>query len=320
MDNHKDNPANENKPPLLGEIYSREEISEFVLNALMATETDSIYIKDPLGRLNIVNQNMVNYMETFGEREIIGKTDKELFGIEFGSETQKEEQHLYETGESIASLEEVRMASPNERHYTHTTKIPLKNREGEIIGLIGFTRTIDNLKLTETKLRKLATHDDLTNVYNRNGLFEHLNKMMQQTGIKRAVLAIDIDNFKQINDHYFHKEGDEFLKWFSWILKSTARGNDIVARIGGDEFVLILEDIHNNVDVTSFCTKLYLNFNHSIDSRFQALGVGISIGISIYPINSSDLAQLIEMADEALYWVKNHNKGDIQFFNLISEN
>jgi diguanylate cyclase (GGDEF)-like protein len=320
MDDLKDNHAHENKPPLLDEIYSRDEISEFVFNALMATETDSIYIKDPLGRLNLVNLKVVNEMGTFGQYEIIGKTDSELFGVEFGSKTQKEEQHLYETGNPIASQEEVRMASSNEQYYTHTTKIPLKNREGEIIGLIGFTRAIDKLKKRETKLQALAAHDELTNVYNRHGLSERLNEKLQQTGNKLAVLVIDIDNLKQINDHYFHKAGDQFLKWFAWILKTTTRGNDIVARIGGDEFVLILEDIQQHVDVTSFCTKLYRNFNQSIDARFQALGVGMSIGISMYPSDSSNPVQLIEMADKALYWAKNHHKGECQFYNLLSEN
>jgi diguanylate cyclase (GGDEF)-like protein/PAS domain S-box-containing protein len=320
MDKIKDNLVSENNPPLLDEIYSSDEMSEFVFNALMATETDTIYIKDTLGRLIMVNQKFVNKMERFGENEVIGKTNNELFGIEFGSETQKEEQHLYETGEPIASAIEVRTASPNERYYTHTTKIPLKNREGDIIGLIGFTREIDELKSRETTLQALATHDELTNVYNRHGLFERLNELKQQTGNKMAVLVIDIDNLKQINDHYFHKAGDQFLKWFAWILKTTTRGNDIVARIGGDEFVLILEDIQNNVDVTSFCTKLYRNFNQSIDARFQALGVGMSIGISMYPSDSSDPVQLIELADKALYWAKNHHKGEFQFFNLLSTN
>lgn len=320
MNNQKNKLTNDKEPPLLGEVYSREEISEFVLNALMTTDTDSIYIKDPLGRLNMVNSKVVNELRAFGQHEIIGKTDHELFGVEFGSKTQKEEQHFYETGEPIASLEEVRISSNNNREWTLTTKIPLKNREGEIIGLIGFTRTINELKSKETKLHNLATHDNLTNVYNRNGLFERLIEMKQQTSIKLAVLVIDIDNLKQINDHYFHKAGDEFLKWFAWILKSTTRGNDIVARIGGDEFVLILEEINHQADVRSFCTKLYRNFNNSIDERFKALGVSMSIGISIYPIDSNDPVQLIEMADEALYWIKNHNKGDIHFFHAISDN
>ncbi|MCB2210045.1 GGDEF domain-containing protein [bacterium] len=307
-------------PPLLKDIYSREEISDFILTALMSTETESIYIKDPSGRLNLVNAKLLNDMTPFTQDEIVGKTDKELFGTEFGIRTQREEQQLYETGKPIASLEEVRTGSNNNKEWSLTTKIPLKDHEEKIIGLIGFTKQINEIKEKESKLRELATHDDLTHVFNRNGLFERLDQMKQQTNIKLGLLILDVDDFKKINDQYLHTTGDEFLKWLAWILKVTTRGNDVVARYGGDEFVVIMNEIHDYSDIESFCQKLYRNFDNSIDERFKSLGVNISIGISMYPTDSKDSDQLIEMADKALYWVKNHGKGAYQFFNYLENN
>lgn len=313
------NPIEDNRSdkasPLISDIYLPEEINEFVFRALMNTSTDSIYIKDPSGRLNMVNNCVVEELGCLDKSEIIGKTDKEIFGEVFGARTKREEKVLYETGEPIANLVEVRKDTPNSDYWTITTKIPLKNHLGEIIGLIGFTRNIDQIKSTETKLRNLATHDPLTNVYNRNGLSERLNEMIYKTRKLLAILVIDVDNLKRINDHYLHKTGDEFLQWFAWILKSTARGNDIVARVGGDEFVLILENINHVDDVSSFCGNLYRNFNQSIDDRFQALDIGMSIGISIYPTDSKDPEKLIEQADKALYQAKSAGKGKFIFYS-----
>ncbi len=305
-------------PQLINDRYSPEQLNEFIYNALMQTDADSIYIKDPLGRLNMVNTKMVNTLFVEDKSELIGKTDKQVFGEEFGLKKEMEEQRLYETGEPIANLVEVRKDSPNNNYWTHTTKIPLRNEEDEIIGLIGFTRVINQIKPTENELRSLAIHDTLTNIYNRRGLFERLDEMIHQTTKKIAILEIDIDNLKSINDQYFHDMGDEFLQWFAWILKSTTRGNDIVSRIGGDEFVLILDNIKKSENVTRFCEKLYENFNKSIDERFKKLNVNMSVGISIYPEDSDDPKQLIKQADEALYYVKKHGKGRIEFYHSLT--
>lgn len=307
-------------PPLITDRYSPEKLYEFVFKSLMETDTDSIYIKDPLGRLNLVNRKMMNNLFVEDSSELIGKTDKQVFGLEFGLKTQMEEHRLYETGEPIANLVEVRKDSPNSNYWTHTTKIPLRNEEGEIFGIIGFTRVINQIKSTEKELRTLATHDTLTNVYNRRGLFERLDEMIHQTTKRFAVLETDIDNLKAINDHYMHESGDEFLQWFAWILKSTTRGNDVVSRIGGDEFVVILDNIKKAENVSRFCKKLYDNFNHSIDDRYKILNVHMSVGVSIYPDDSEDPNQLINQADKALYHVKKHGKGRIQFYHLLTEN
>ncbi|MHA1279844.1 MAG: diguanylate cyclase domain-containing protein [Candidatus Helarchaeota archaeon] len=310
----------EKDPPLITDRYSPEELYAFIFKALMETDTDSIYIKDPMGRLNLVNRRMMNTLNIDDPSELIGMTDMQVFGEEFGLKTKNEEKRLYETGEPIASLVEVRKAAPNSNYWTHTTKIPLRNDKGEIFGLIGFTRVINQIKSKEKELRSLAIHDTLTNVHNRRGLFERLDEMIHQTTKKLAILEIDIDNLKGINDKYLHDAGDEFLKWFAWILKSTTRGNDIVSRIGGDEFVLILDNIKMADNVTQFCKKLYDNFNDSIDDRYKKLNVHMSVGISIYPDDSEDPNQLIKYADEALYYVKKHSKGRIQFYHSLPIN
>jgi diguanylate cyclase (GGDEF)-like protein/PAS domain S-box-containing protein len=296
------------------DTYSLSEIKDMVFDALIGTDTDSIYIKDCHGRFNIVNRRVIHEMGINSLDEIIGKTDKELFGEEFGSRTEKQEQPLYNNGEPIAGVVEWREDTPSNRYWTSTTKIPLTNDAGEVVGLIGITRNISEIKIHEQNLQYMATHDPLTGIYNRIGLLERLQEFTCQPDNTLAVLAIDIDNFKQINDHYYHKAGDEFLKWFSWILKSSLRGNDIVARLGGDEFIVIMENIADVDSASSFCKKLYNNFEASIENRMRKIGVGISVGISIFPNDSNDPNYLLDKADEALYFVKQNSKGHYQYY------
>ncbi len=304
--------------PLLTEQYTREELARYVFDALMKTDTDSIYLKDRFGRLTLINRTVVKELDAEDENEIIGKTDHELFGESFGCRTAEEETRIFETGQPQKDLVEVRLDDNFSNYWTYTTKIPLRDDNGEIFGLIGFTRNISQIKSTETRLHTLATHDPLTNVYNRFGLEERLKEMLQQDGNRIAVLMLDVDNFKEINDRYYHKTGDEFLKWLSWLLKSTSRGNDVIARVGGDEFVIVLDNIREPEDAQKFCTKLFRNINQTMDDRYRELGVGVSIGISLFPSDAESVSVLLDLADVSMYHVKKNFKGRVAFFRDIS--
>lgn len=306
--------------PLLTDQYSCDELAKYVFTALMDTDTDSIYIKDRQGRLTLINRTVVRELGAEDANEIIGKTDHVLFGDAFGCRTAKEEARIYETGEPQKDLVEVRLDDNYSNYWTYTTKIPLRDDDGQIFGLIGFTRNINQIKSTENRLHSLATHDSLTNVYNRFGLQERLKEMLQQEGNLIAVLMLDIDNFKEINDRYYHKTGDAFLKWFAWLLKSSSRGNDVVARVGGDEFVIVLDNIREPDDVKKFCDKLFVNIQDTMDERYLELGVGVSIGVSLYPSDARDTGALLELADISMYHVKKNFKGRVAFFREINCN
>ncbi len=296
-------------------IFSSEKIVDLIFKSLFDSDAESIYVKDLQSRFMLVNNRVINELGIKNMDEVIGKTDIDLFGEEFGVKTRQEEILLFETGESVEGIVEGRNINTPEKYWTSTTKIPLRDEKGQVIGLIGITRNISGIKLHEHKLEIQATHDPLTNIYNRIGLMNNLQEMVKNPDKLMAVLAIDLDNFKRINDNFYHKTGDEFLIWFSWLLKSTLRGNDIAARVGGDEFVLILEKIKKIEDAAAFCKKLYHNYSQSIDQQFADLDVNLSIGISIFPINSQKPVDLINQADRALYEVKNHGKGTYSYFS-----
>jgi diguanylate cyclase (GGDEF)-like protein len=300
---------------LLSDRFDRATLCEMICNALFNTDSDSIYIKDTQGKFNLINKRVKMELEENGSKSVIGKTDKELFDRAFGEKTWKEEENLIATGIAIDGVIEVRGDAQMGLYWSSTTKIPLRDPLGNIVGIIGITRNINELKIREQKLEIMATHDSLTNVYNRYGLVGHLEEIIHQSEKMFAVMAIDLDNFKRINDLFLHKTGDEFLIWFSWLLKTNLRGNDIVARVGGDEFVVILNRINQTEDATGFCKKLYNNFTQSIEERFLEAGIGMSIGISFYPDGSKNPNQLLEQADIALYRAKENGKGKYQLYS-----
>jgi diguanylate cyclase (GGDEF)-like protein len=298
--------------------FGKEKFYKMFFHALMETEADSIYIKDRLGQFQVINQRVVKELDVNKGHKVIGKTDSDLFGEVFGENTRREENHLIATGIAVDGIIGFRGDAQSGLNWSSTSKFPLKDEHGNIVGLIGITRDINELKIREQKLQILATHDSLTNVYNRAGLINHLDDMVHQSGTKFAVLVIDLDNFKRINDTYLHKTGDEFLIWLSWILKTSLRGNDIVARIGGDEFVIILNKVDSTEQVDHFCEKLYQNFYNSIEKRFLDLEVGISMGVSFYQENRLSPDELLWQADEALYKVKAEQKGSYRFYRSDS--
>lgn len=173
-------------------------------------------------------------------------------------------------------------------------------------------RTEVNIRrVLEEKLRHTASHDLLTGLANR-GLFAKLlsknillHKRQEQI---LAVLFIDIDGFKAVNDSFGHNVGDELLIEIGRILQSSVRESDLVSRFGGDEFLLLLNNIHNIEGATTVAQKIINLLSTPIQLKDHQVNIGASIGISIYPNDGTSEEQLIEAADTLMYKVKSTGK------------
>jgi PAS domain S-box-containing protein len=183
--------------PLLTELYDKETLLQMIFNALMETNSDSFYVKDLYGRLTLVNKKGLNDLKDGREDLVIGWTDYELLGKEFGDQTRQQEDYLIETGNDVSGVIENRDDRSPNSYWSSTTKIPLRDPDGKIVGLVGITRNISDLKLREEQLKYMATHDSLTKLYNRVGLIEYLEEKIQKPDQIMAVLAIDLDHFKR---------------------------------------------------------------------------------------------------------------------------
>ena len=164
----------------------------------------------------------------------------------------------------------------------------------------------------------LANHDALTGIPNRRLLMELVPKAYAnalRTNTKVAFLFMDLDNFKPINDKYGHTAGDDVLRIFKDRVLGLIRSSDIFARIGGDEFVVVMTDLKINSNAGTLARKIIREIAKPIMIRNEMNYIGVSIGISIFPDDSKDTDVLIVMADEAMYRIKHESKNNLAFYN-----
>lgn len=172
-------------------------------------------------------------------------------------------------------------------------------------------------KSAEEHARTLAHYDPLTGLPNRLLMRERLGRAIlhaQRTHNRLAVLFIDLDHFKNINDSLGHTVGDDFLKTVGACLLESIRENDTVSRTGGDEFVIILPDIHDPQDTLHVTHNIMQALNKPVILNRETFHISASIGISIYPEDGVDVETLIKHADTAMYAAKDLGRGQHQFF------
>jgi diguanylate cyclase (GGDEF)-like protein len=288
------------------EGYSHFCKDEWVLKALLDNTGDSVYIKDRQCRLWRISNKMASYFKETGITEIYGKTDIELFGESFGKKTMVDDQQVMETGQPKLSLIENHVdKTRNEVNWTSTTKLPIYNDAGEIIGLLGITREINELKNSEIGFQWLATHDPLTSLANRFMLSDRIEQAIYHARRNKslfALLFIDLNGFKSINDIAGHAMGDHYLKQVAQNLTKNVRSSDTVARIGGDEFVVLLDGINKIDEAEKVADKLSEIIRLRVDEEYHK--VTAAIGISTFPADGEDAELLLKAADHAMYKAK----------------
>ena len=163
----------------------------FLFHALMENEVDSIYFKDRQCRLLRVSRKMADSLGFSDPAELIGKTDIDLYGEAFGQGTRLDDMRVMETGRPIIGLIESRQLDDGQTNWTLSTKLPLRDESGNVIGLVGITRDINEIRQTEVALQHLATHDTLTDLPNRFLMIDRLNQLLaraRRSGTAFAVL------------------------------------------------------------------------------------------------------------------------------------
>jgi len=204
-----------------------------------------------------------------------------------------------------------------ERHQTQLEdQVDLRTRE--------LTWTNENLekqisirKQVEKSLKHLAHHDTLTNLPNRlllDARMEHAIKHARRKQRQLAVLFLDLDNFKHINDSLGHATGDRVLKHITRRLLSITREDDTIARLGGDEFVLLMEEIKDTTDVICLAQKILDKVNERFEINNQSIFIGCSIGISLYPQYGDKGETLLRNADAAMYRTKEEGRNSYNFY------
>ncbi len=171
-------------------------------------------------------------------------------------------------------------------------------------------------KQTEDEMRKMFNRDSLTGLPNRalfNERMELALDLALRNGQKLAVLYIDLDGFKAVNDSLGHEAGDYLLTEIARRLKAAVRKSDTAARMGGDEFVLVLNGIKETGDIEPTVRKIFADLKRPVVFGNQSLQIGASIGVSVYPDHGTDPNTLIGLADKAMYGIKKSGKNAYAF-------
>lgn len=195
----------------------------------------------------------------------------------------------------------------------------IKNESGNVVNYIGIFSDITERKAAEETIKQLAFYDPLTQLPNRRLLQERIKHgidICRRTGNHLAVLMLDLDKFKPVNDSLGHATGDILLQQVAIRIKNCIREVDLAARLGGDEFVIVIENIEQYENVTRVAKAVI----HHLSEPFvlgenQTVHIGASVGISVYPELSNNMDDLLDNADTALYSAKNQGRGCFAYFS-----
>lgn len=202
-------------------------------------------------------------------------------------------------------------------YWVDSAIVPLKDAEGRVVRYLSIRIDITERMRAEQEVRHMATHDGLTGLVNRSVLRDRIDRALKsarRTFHRSAVLFIDLDQFKTINDSLGHEMGDRLLVEVSRRLVACVRDEDTVARQGGDEFIVFMPRIREDRDAALLAGKLVREISRPYRIEEHELYVGSSIGIAVFPEHGEDVDTLLKNSDTAMYQVKEAGRNHFSFF------
>lgn len=300
----------------------REE--SFLLKTIINTVPLRINWKDL--NLNYLGANRLFAQDANFENEddLVGLSDFDMAWSDEAEKYREYDRYIIETGVPKFEFEEATTNKDGSVTWYATSKVPLINEKGHIFGVLGTYDDVtvkkqheEMLESHRDELQYQANHDILTGLPNRLLFLDRLNQSIYKANrhySKVAVLFVDMDRFKEINDSFGHAFGDEAIKEVAQRLKKLVRQSDTVARFGGDEFVMILDDIKDPMVIVDIVSKLMETMEEPMIINQHTLYVTLSIGISIYPDDTVLATDLLKNADAAMYKAKDSGRNTYVFY------
>ncbi|KGR85591.1 MULTISPECIES: GGDEF domain-containing phosphodiesterase [Lysinibacillus] len=199
------------------------------------------------------------------------------------------------------------------------TIVCVTNDEGEVTNYCGIFTDLSERKIVENELEKRLLTDSLTDVSNRFAYIERMDNLLESTSaishsVQHAIYFLDLDRFKQINDTLGHAVGDSILIEVANRLKKLLKNKDIIARYGGDEFVITLTNVKNVKEAAKFAEQIISSIEQPMMINDQEVFISTSIGISVYPVDSKNTEELINCADRAMTYSKKNELNGYSFY------
>ncbi len=297
-------------------IKIAKEENDARLRSLLDTMPDLVWLKDDKGVFLECNPAFQRF---FGKdvHSVIGKTDQDILPPELALRLRAEDVATISAGKP--STHEDIVTRPGSEHpsYLETTSVPVKTESGELIGVLGISRDITARKRADELIWQQANYDLLTELPNRRMFHELLEQAIRKAkryNTSLAMLFIDLDHFKDINDTFGHYIGDTLLKEAAERLRRCVRESDIVARAGGDEFVVLLDDVIDPSDVNRVAQNILSALSSPFNLDTRIAHVSASVGVTFYPEDATTIEDLMKNADHAMYAAKNSGRNRFQYY------
>jgi diguanylate cyclase (GGDEF)-like protein/PAS domain S-box-containing protein len=291
----------------------------FLLGTLMDNVPDSIYFKDRQSRFTRINLSAAARFGVASPALAVGRTDFDFFADEHAAQALRDEQEIIRTGQPLVNVEEKETRADGDVRWVSTTKLPLRDRTGNIIGTFGISRDITARKQVEEQLQRQAFYDPLTDLPNRALFLDRLQHLFHRASRALgkplfAVLYLDLDRFKAVNDSLGHQAGDELLVGTARRLERCVRPGDTLARMGGDEFTLLLEQINGEADATGVAERIHEELRAPIEVRGHEVFTSVSVGIALSSAGFERPEDMLRDADTAMYRAKAAGRARHQVF------
>lgn len=318
------------------QISSRLERSEKLYRYLVDNSPDVIYTLNHEGIFSFVNKRVTT---------LLGIDRENLIGKHYSELVHEDDLHLAanvfnerRSGDRATHNVELRLKSlkcvDEDRYFDNTLITIVLNSTGmyskgngyskhEFLGTYGVARDITDRKRADELIAYHAYHDILTDLPNRILFKDRLSLAISQSKRDKSELAVmflDLDRFKRVNDTFGHAKGDELLQLVTARLQASIRGGDTLARLGGDEFTMVLPNLHNRQDAESVASKILDNLHAPFEIDKQLIHISASIGIAIYPGDGDTIDELLRHADLAMYQVKSMDKNGYHFYDRTMVN
>ncbi|MBT9613601.1 MAG: PAS domain S-box protein [Burkholderiales bacterium] len=296
--------------------HRRAEARMRQLSSALEQTADSVLITDMRGIIEYANPAFAQ-ITGYALTEILGQNPRL---VKSGQHDAAFYQKLWQTilaGE-IYNEVIINRRKDGRFYYEEKTITPLKDAAGHITHFVSTGKDVSERMHAQQQLTHMAQHDALTELPNRILLLDRLNQAISRARWHKrivAVLFVDLDRFKTINDTLGHDTGDLLLQQLAARFSACVREGDTVARFGGDEFVILLDDVANEGDIRSLATKVLGALAPTFEIAQQRLYITASIGVSLYPNDGEDASTLLKHADVAMYRAKELGKNTYQFYS-----
>jgi diguanylate cyclase (GGDEF)-like protein/PAS domain S-box-containing protein len=288
------------------------------LDTVVESVPSAIVVKDARKLAYVLINRAAEEFYGVPRAEMIGKTARDVFAPETAATIATRDQHVIESRSAAHLGEHPVELKSNDRRIAVTTRLPILGEDGEPRYLLTVTQDVTERKRAEARIARLAHYDSLTDLPNRaafNQCFASVLERAAKSDESFAVLVMDLDRFKEVNDVFGHSTGDRLLRAIAQRLSAMLEGA-FLARLGGDEFAVIVTESPAPTQAARLAERLLAAVGDEFEIEGHRMGIGLSVGIALYPIDGADGSALLANADAALYRAKAEGRGSIRFFEV----